>query len=52
VGRLPDLKEGLLHFLTVLGLTAALNGQLVILPVVEQLDGIFAGIARPFNERI
>ena len=52
VGRLPGQKEGLLHFLTVLGQTAALNGRLVILPVVEQLDGILAGIARPFHKRI
>ena len=50
VCRLPGQKEGLLHRWTVLGQTAALNGLLDVLSMVEQLDGIFAGIARPFDE--
>ena len=47
---LPGQKEGLLHRWTVLGQTAALDGLLTMLPVVEQLDGIFAAIARPFHK--
>ena len=50
VGRLPGQKQGLLHCWTVLGQTAALNGLLDVLSMVEQLDGIFAGIARAFDK--
>ncbi|HEX6552461.1 MAG TPA: hypothetical protein VF026_06850 [Ktedonobacteraceae bacterium] len=52
MGRLPDQKEGLLHRLTILGRSMALDGLLTMLPVVEQLDGILAGIARPFHKRV
>lgn len=30
----------------------ALDGLLIVLPMVEQLDGILAGVARPFHKRI
>jgi hypothetical protein len=49
---LPGHKEGLLHRWTVLRQTTALDALLVILPVIEQLDGIFAGTARPFHKPI
>ena len=52
VARLPGHKEGLLHRWTVLGQTTALNALLVELPMVEQLDGIFAGVACPLHKRI
>lgn len=46
---LPSRKVGLLHRWKVLGQTVAQNGLLALLPMVEQLDGIFAGRARPFH---
>ncbi len=49
---LPGQKEGLLHRRTVLRLTAALDGLLAVLPMVEQLDGILATIACPFHKRV
>src|SRR2546421_163478 len=52
VCRLPGQKARLLLLLTMLGQTAALNGLLVILPMVEQIDGILAGVACPFHKRI
>jgi hypothetical protein len=52
VGRLPGQEQGLLHHLAVLGRSMALDGLLIVLPMVEQLDGILAGVARPFDKRI
>ena len=49
VGRLPGQKEGLLHRWTVLGQTMPLDGLLVMLPMIEQLDSILAGVACPFH---
>jgi hypothetical protein len=52
VGPLPAQKQGLLHRLTVLGRSMALDGLLSVLPMVEQHDGILAAVARPFHKRI
>jgi hypothetical protein len=52
VGRLPGQKQGLLHRLSVLGRSMALDGLLIVRSMVEQLDGILAGVARPFHKRI
>ena len=40
----------MLHLLTVLEQTTALDALLVIFPIVEQRDGILAGVARPFHK--
>ena len=52
MGGLPGQKECLLHCWAVLGQTMALDGLLVICSVVEEFDGIFAGVARPFHKGI